>query len=563
MTVSSATSSSSTSPTSALTSNVSTNLSSIDWNALITSQVDAKLAAATTIQTSITNNQAKIAAYQKLQSLLSNLANAAGPFSTSNTSSLSSSAFSAATAAITATGDVSPAAVLGMTVNNGAPSGSYTLTVQQVAQAQKAASATVTSNTSALGYIGTFSLGLAGGATANISVTSGMSLQDVAAAINAQESTTNVQASVLQVGAGQYELVLTAQNDNANIVTSSVSGDNVLNKIGATDGSGNFTDVLQTSQPAKFTLDGIQMTRNTNDISDVLTNTTFHLYQATPPGTSLNITLSPDTSTMTTDLQNFVTAYNALRDYVVSQQATNSDGTASSSAVLFGDSTMNGLSDQIQFAISSIVGGLSMSDLGLSFNNSNDLQLDTTTLQSTLTSKLSGVESLLANQLTASSSNLLTISAGDSPPSSFTLDVTVDGSGNLASASVGGDSSMFSIVGDTIIGNAGTAYSGIAFEYTGTTSQSISVTGTNGIASMIKSLATSVSNTTNGSLQTLISGLQTQDTSLSQQVSDIQSAASAYQIQLQTLYAKYQAEIASASTTLNYLQALLNQKSTH
>jgi flagellar hook-associated protein 2 len=389
-----------------------------------------------------------------------------------------------------------------------------------------------------------------------------MSLQDIAAAINAQDGTTDVQASVLQIGTGQYELVLTAQNDNANIVTSSVSGTDVLGGIGVTDGSGNFNDVLQTAQPAEFTLDGIQMTRNTNDISDVLTNTTFHLYQATPSGTSLNITLSPDTSTMTTDLQSFVTAYNALRDYVVSQQATNSDGTASSSAVLFGDSTMNGLSDQIQFAMGSIVGSLSMSDLGLSFNSSNDLQLDTTALQTTLTSQLPNVESLLANQLTSSSGDLVTIAAGDSPPSSFTLDVTVDGSGNLTSASVGGDSSMFSISGDTIIGNAGTPYSGIAFEYTGTTSQSINLTGTNGIASMIQGLATSASDTTNGSLQTMISGLQTQDTSLSQQVSDIQSAASTYQTQLQTLYAQYQAEIASASTTLNYLQALLNQKST-
>jgi flagellar hook-associated protein 2 len=210
----------------------------------------------------------------------------------------------------------------------------------------------------------------------------------------------------------------------------------------------------------------------------------------------------------------------------------------------------------------SIVGGLSMSDLGLSFNSSNDLQLDTTALQTTLTGQLSNVESLLANQLTSSSGNLVTIAAGDSPPASFTLDVTVDGSGNLASASVGGDSSMFTISGDTIIGNAGTAYSGMAFEYTGTTSQSITLTGTNGIASMIQSLATAASDTTNGSLQTVISGLQTQDTSLSQQVTDIQSAASTYQTQLQTLYAQYQAEIASASTTLNYLQALLNQKST-
>ena len=48
------------------------------------------------------------------------------------------------------------------------------------------------------------------------------------------------------------------------------SGDDILNKLGVTDSSGAFTDVLQTSQSANFTLDGIEMTRDTNDITDVL-----------------------------------------------------------------------------------------------------------------------------------------------------------------------------------------------------------------------------------------------------------------------------------------------------
>src|ERR1700761_6394425 len=75
----------------------STNPSGIDWNNLIQAEVNNKLAAATTVQTSITANEAKIAAYQKMQTLLSNLAASAQPFSTSNTTSLSSSAFSAST----------------------------------------------------------------------------------------------------------------------------------------------------------------------------------------------------------------------------------------------------------------------------------------------------------------------------------------------------------------------------------------------------------------------------------------------------------------------------------
>jgi flagellar hook-associated protein 2 len=570
MTVSSATSTptsaaTTTTPASTSTSTTpaaTTNPSDVDWNALIQSQVDAMLVPATNIQTTITANEAKISAYQQMQTLLGSLATAALPFSTSNTSSLSDSAFSASAATVTANGDVSPSAALGMTVDNGAPSGTYTLTIGQLAQAQQVAGTAVTGASTALGYTGTFSLGLVGGTSANISVNSSMSLQDIAGAINAQQGTTDVQASIVEISSSQYELVLTGTQDGADIATSSVSGDDVLTNLGVTDSSGSFTDVLQKSQPAEITLDGISISRNTNDISDVLTNTTLNLYQATPSGTSITINIGPDANQIATDLQSLVTAYNAYRDFVSTQQQTGADGTAASGTVLFGDGTMNDVMMQLQNAMNTTVGGLSLNDLGLSFSSSNDLELDTTTLQNTLTNNFQGVEALLATQTTTSSTDLSTIASGQSPPSSFTLDITVDGSGNLASASVGGDSSLFTVSGNTILGNAGTAYAGMAFDFTGSSSESIDITSASGIASLLNGISTTASDSTTGTIQTLVSGLQSEDTSLQQQVSDIESQASTYQTQLQTQYATYQASIQEATNTLTYLQALLDANST-
>jgi flagellar hook-associated protein 2 len=448
-----------------------------------------------------------------------------------------------------------------MTVNNGAPSGTYSLTIGQVAQAQKVAGTTIASDTTALGYSGALSIGLSGGSSVNVSVNSSMSLQDVVAAINAQEGTSNVQASIVQVSSSQFELVLTGTQDGANIVTSSTSGDDVLNLLGVTDGSGNFNDQVQQAQPAIITLDGIEITRNTNDISDVLANTTFHLFQPTPSGTSLNITISPDTSQISTALQSLVTNYNAYRDYVTSQQQTGPDGTAASGTVLFGDGTMNDIMNQLQNAMNTTVGGLSLNDLGLSFSSANDLQLDTTTLQTTLTSNLTGVEDLLATQATPSSTDLTTIAANSTAPGSFTLDITVDGSGNLSSASVGGDNSLFTVEGNAILGNAGTPYAGMAFDYSGNTSQSITVASSQGIASLLNGIGATASDPNTGTLQSLVSNLQTDDTSLQQQVTDIQLDASDYQTQLQTQYAQYQAAIQKATTTLTYLQALLDANS--
>ncbi|MGY3136076.1 flagellar hook-associated protein 2 [Bradyrhizobium sp. USDA 4501] len=565
MTVSSATSSTSnttsTSSASTVTTTGTTNSTSIDWDALIEAEVNAKLAAATSITTTITANQAKITAYQSLQTELSTLATGLSSLSTSIINSIATNAFATRAATISSTGDVSASSALNMSVNSGSATGDHTLQITQLATAQKVIGSSQSSSSMALGLSGTFSLGLSGGTSTAISITSGMSMQDIVDTINAQTSTTNVQASIVQVSSGSYEMVLTGTQDAADIAYSSTSGDDILNELGVTDTSEAFTDVLQKSQSAEFTLDGIALTRNTNDISDVLSGVTFDLLQPTPSGTSLNISIETDTSQITSALQTFVTNYNAFRDQVIAQSAQNSDGTAASSAVLFGDSTMRDLMTQLQQVLSGTVGGMTMADLGLSFNENNELQLDTGTLSTVLTQNLAGVTQLLSAQTATSSSQLSVVNTGTSPQS-FTLDLTVDSTGTLTGASVGGDSSGFSVVGNTIIGNSGTIYAGMAFTYTGSTSQSITVTSSSGLATQLYQLA-HTSSGTSGQLQTMITNLQSRDTDLQSQVSDIQSNAATFKAQLQVQYANYQAAIESANNTLGYLKALLDAASSN
>ena len=551
MTVSSATTG-----TSSATSSSSSSSSGIDWSALIDAAVNAKLTQATSISTSITANQAKVSAYQALQTDLKTLASGLTSLSSSIINSLATNAFAARAATISSTGDVSASAALSMTVGSGAATGDHTLQISRLATAQKVIGSSQSSQTTALGYSGTFSIGLSGGSTSAVTITSAMTLQDVADAINAQSSTTNVGASIVQVSSGSYELVLTGTKDGADISYTSTSGDDILNKLGVTDSSGAFSNVLQVAQSALFTLDGISMTRNTNDISDVLGGITFDLLQATPSGTTINISIGPDTSQISSALQTFVTNYNAYRDAVIAQQATNSDGTASSSAVLFGDGTMRDITTRLEATLTGTVGGLTMSDLGLSFNEKNELVLDSGTLSAILTSNLSGVTKFLSAQTTTSSGQLTVVNTGTSPQS-FTLDLAVDSSGTLTGASVGGDSSLFTVSGTSIIGNAGTAYAGMAFTYSGSTAQSITVTSTSGVAAQLYQIANTYSKST-GSLQTLITDLQSRDGTMQQKVDDIDSAAAAFKAQLQSQYAKYQAAIQSANNTLNYLKALLN-----
>ena len=146
MTVSSAGSSTSNttppSSTSSITTTGTNTQSTIDWNALIQAAVNAKLVPAQTISAEITANQAKISAYQKLQTDLSKLASDLTALSTSDIDPNATNVFAARAATISATGSVNPSALLSMSLGNGAATGDHTLTISQMAAAQKVASAT-------------------------------------------------------------------------------------------------------------------------------------------------------------------------------------------------------------------------------------------------------------------------------------------------------------------------------------------------------------------------------------------------------------------------------------
>ncbi len=62
-----------------------------------------------------------------------------------------------------------------------------------------------------------------------------MTLEDLVDTINAQTSTTNVQASIIQISSNQYEMILSATKDNADITTSVAVGRRCAQTLGVTD----------------------------------------------------------------------------------------------------------------------------------------------------------------------------------------------------------------------------------------------------------------------------------------------------------------------------------------
>jgi flagellar hook-associated protein 2 len=564
--VSSTSSSTTSSYTSATTSTATTDTSDIDWNALIEVAVQAKLSKADSIDLKITANEAKIAGYQELQSLLADVADAADALrAVSGSSNSSTDVFLDRAAYLTANGSVDAASALSATVEDGSDVGNYDIQILQLAKAHKVAGATQASKSEDLGYSGIISLGIDGGSPIDLTVAASMSLADIADTINGESDATGVQATILQVSNSSYRLVLSAVETGETISASAVSGDDVLASLGLTDGSGAFADVLQEPQDAILTLDGIAVTRNSNDIDDLLDGVTLHLYQTTQddPDTesqvSITLEVGADVSSAKTAIEALVNAYNAFREFSTAQQSLASDGSVSDEAVLFGDGTLRSATLSVYSALTRTVDGESMSLIGLSFDSDGSLVIDEDTLDNALLDDLDAVKSLLGFQMDASSSQLQLLSRGTSVPADFTLDISVDASGAMSSVSVGGDASLFSVNGTRIVGAKGTAYEGYTFVYTGSAAQSIDVSLSTGIAELLYNSADKVSDTSDGSLQTLIDNLSEVDDDLQAKSDAIRSATETYQTNLSNRYARYQAAIAAAESTQDYLTALLDQ----
>ena len=553
------------------TTYISSTASGLDTSSIITAAVATKTAPADVIDAQVTTNTSKIAAYSDVQTLVNALSASVDLLaSATNIPTGYSSAFSANETVLTSS-DASVAAsdVMSATTTDAAVDGSYDLTVTQLAKSMKVSSATM-SDTAALGDTGTFTIAAAGGTAATISVTSGMTLSDVATAISAQSATTGVNATLVQVSTGEYKMVLTSAATGEAITATTASGDDVLTDMGVTASDGSFANIIQPAQSATITLDGTTITRASNTLDDVIPGVTLNLDSVTASGDSITLAITQDTSGVTTAVNDFISAYNNLKDYLTTQQTVGSDGTVSSSAYLFADSTLRSLTSGLDSLVSGALGSGDstsstaisyLSQLGITLDSDNDLELtDSAALSTALASNSSALQSFFQSSYTTSDSALLLMHNDSTNSLSFTLDITADASG-VTGATVNGQSGLFTVSGNELIGASGTPYAGLTFAITATSDVSIDVNLKQGLADSVVALASQYADTSSGLLEQEISSLTTVDTSLSARAATIESNASTYQATLITKYANMETEISSAKIVQQEIEAVLNANS--
>jgi flagellar hook-associated protein 2 len=417
-------------------------------------------------------------------------------------------------------------------------------------------SVTSTSTSTALNTTGSFTVnggtnGSGGSVPFSVSVTSTMSLDDVVSAINSASSSAGS-----DVTAADTNGVLTMTTANGTQLSLSNITGNAATDLGIPiSGAANQA---YGAHPSKVTIDGVEVQRDSNSISDVISGITLNL-NAVSTTSTVTLQVQPDTGKVSSAISSFVTAYNTWESYVTANEATNSDGTASSSAVLFGNETLRDASLQIDSTLTGLFRNNSLGGLGISLDGNNNLQIDSNTLSSQLSSNFTGAMYVFNAVATTSDSSLQPYGSNYSTyTGSFPMAVTTDASGNVTGVSVNGDSSLFTFSNNVITGASGSAYSGMSFKYSGT-GGTVTVTSSQGIAAQMYQVSNTFGNGTSGSVQSLISSLQSQNTLLQTQYNNDVTAANNYASYLLSWYSSIESQINSYGETSSVLKDLMSQ----
>lgn len=264
--------------------------------------------------------------------------------------------------------------------------GSYDLIITQLATSSKITGGVVSkadgttkiSTKDALGYSGklTITNGATDGSdtalTVEIDVKATDSLKDIANAINNAKDPSD---STGTKGAGLKATIV----NNQLVISSEEMGDRTLTIGGNLKDSLGFKDSQTTKgQSAKFTLDGIDMTRNSNNPTDVVDGVTFNFKKADASKT-ITLGLTSDTDKELSAVKDFVSQYNSVMS-LLSEKMDVGDPSKedNTTGALAGDSTLITLQSNLQSMVlgGKSVNGVSASTLGLSVDRNGTLSLD-------------------------------------------------------------------------------------------------------------------------------------------------------------------------------------------
>ena len=264
------------------------------------------------------------------------------------------------------------------TSTTSARAGSNNITVSQIAQEQRSVSNGFASETAAFtaeSFTLSLSIGSTSATTTEITVTDA-SLQGTVSAINA--ANLGVTAEIVDTGVAgdRYRIQLIGE-----------TGAEQAFSLTSDDDSISFSSV-QAATDAQLNVNGIEFTRSTNVIDDVLTGVSLTVNTVTDGAAHLNI--SQDNSQARANIVDFVAIYNEAQRQMKDLANSSIDG------ALAGDSIFRSLTSSLRNIVlgssSSGSGDISnLSDMGISVARTGELVVDDTKLDDALAYSYSDV----------------------------------------------------------------------------------------------------------------------------------------------------------------------------
>ena len=266
-----------------------------------------------------------------------------------------------------------------------------------------------------------------GDKSVDIKVGASTTLEDIINQIN-DGAGDAIKASIVNTGGENgYKMILQSkESGEKNQIKFSVKGDQaaangakeVLEKLGfnatATenadktgfDFSFNFTGSeakqLQKAQDAKFNFNGIDITRSSNSVDDLIVGVTFNLNNVDEKNSTTGalkesvITIGKDTDAVVKSLKSMVTAYNDLISNI--STATSYDRENGVAGTLNGMSEITGIKRKLQNLFeSSNSDGKSLQSFGFSFTEKGVLSVDESKLKDTISKDYEGFKSFFTN----------------------------------------------------------------------------------------------------------------------------------------------------------------------
>lgn len=289
--------------------------------------------------------------------------------------------------------------IASVTAAGSAAAGTYSLFVQQLAQAQQL-SFDFSSETWTPPGDGTLKISM-NGEDMNLDLSTlpaGGDLRSLRDAINKASDNPGVQAALVRTG-GQVKLLLTSSKTGAaNQITLSVSGGSAGAAMTELQAAIGTRAELSAAQDATVQFGGsnpITISSASNTLDNVIDGLTINLTKAQAAGDQpLQVTIGQDNDAIKKALQSFVDAYNTLVDGVGKLTSSAKD----SAGALAGDSTTRSLMSQLRGALSSLPGGVTLSQLGLKTDRYGKLSIDDKGLEKTLANNPDTIKTALQDK---------------------------------------------------------------------------------------------------------------------------------------------------------------------